>query len=149
MVGLAPLLELPGLKSGCSYVAVDPLFALAGFTVQILHDLDDILLSRGVITVSLAVEHPYRNFILDEGLYFLLGPVAKAAVCQSTVKLSCTCHAAQVTIALYECSYQVGTKTKYFGGNQGTHGVADTYDLVSINVPVVNRILQNANDLLR
>ena len=149
MIGLTPLLELPGLQSGCSYVAVDPALALAVFTVQVLHDLDDILLSRGVITVSLAVEHPYRNFILDEGLYFLLGPVAKAAVCQSTVKLNCACHAAQVTIALYECCYQIRTDTNQLGGDQGSHGVAYAYDLVLIYVPVLHCVIQNTCDLSR
>ena len=60
-------------------MAIDPVLTLAGFTIQTLNDLDHILLSSGIVTVGLAVEHPYRNFILDEGLYFLLGPVTKVS----------------------------------------------------------------------
>ena len=148
VVGLAPLLKLPGLQSGCSYVAVDPLFALACLTIQVLNNFCYILLNCGVVAIGLAVEHPYSYVVLYKVADLFLGPLAKAAVCQSSVYLRSCYVCAQVTVALYIACDQIGTHTDYFGGDQSTLRVTYAYDLILIYIPVSNCIIQSASDFL-
>ena len=146
VVGLAPLLELPGVQAGGADMEVDPLLALAGFPVQLLHDLNHVLLRRGVVAVGLAVEHPDGDAVVDHGLDLFFGPAAQAAVFQGAVNNRGVAHSAQVAVAFHKSGHQVGTLTDQVGGDQGALRVAHHNDPVLVHVPVGDGVVQHTGD---